>query len=343
MLVLGSHVRIRRLKKTLFAKHMAHDVFISYSAQDKPTADAVCAKLESRGVRCWIAPRDILGGEEYAAALVNALRTSRLMVLIFSSGANQSQQVLREVERAVSKGLPILPLRIEDVPPSEAMEFYISSRHWLDALTPPLENHLLRLTDTVTLLLSRLNDGPRVTEFRAAMDVVPMPAFPAAERVVSAPFAAAPAPAAPIEAPMPLRPISEIRAEVTAPVVVPASSPYVPPTTEIYVPPAQTPVETAIPSRADRVIGANAEIKKPFVAFVLNFFIAGAGFVYLGRWKSALLNFAVVCVVGIFFLLSSPDSFSGVSIVIAVIDGSIAKIAADRMNAQLGGQTAQAA
>ena len=134
---------------------MAHDVFISYSSHDKPTADAVCAALESRGIRCWIAPRDVLPGMAYAAALVAALRESRLMVLIFSSGSNQSQQVLREVERAASRNLAIIPLRIEDVIPSDEMEYYISSRHWLDALTTPLEQHLLRLCETVQQLLSR--------------------------------------------------------------------------------------------------------------------------------------------------------------------------------------------
>ena len=133
---------------------MAHDVFISYSSRDKTTADAVCAVLESRDIRCWVAPRDILPGVEYAEALVDALHQSRLMVLVFSSGSNQSPHVLREVERAVSQGIPILPLRIEDVPPSRAMEYYIASRHWLDALTPPLERHLEQLAQTAKLLLT---------------------------------------------------------------------------------------------------------------------------------------------------------------------------------------------
>jgi hypothetical protein len=39
---------------------MAHDVFTSYAAKDKATADAVCATLEARGIGCRIAPRDIL-------------------------------------------------------------------------------------------------------------------------------------------------------------------------------------------------------------------------------------------------------------------------------------------
>src|SRR5713101_8280389 len=48
---------------------MAHDVFISYSSKDKPVADAVCAGLEGRGIRCWAAPRDILPGSDWGAAI----------------------------------------------------------------------------------------------------------------------------------------------------------------------------------------------------------------------------------------------------------------------------------
>jgi len=176
---------------------MAHDVFISYSSKDKPTADAVCAALESRGVRCWIAPRDVLPGEEYAASIVDALHSSRIMVLVFSSGANQSPQVLREVERAVSRGLPILPLRIENVPPSEAMEFYIASRHWLDALTVPLEQHLVRLCDTVKLILARVpGSGPSRDPMPSVQPVpsaLPVPPIATVEHPVTAqPSEAAP-------------------------------------------------------------------------------------------------------------------------------------------------------
>lgn len=173
---------------------MAHDVFISYSSHDKLTADAACAALESRGIRCWIAPRDVFPGEEYAASLVRALHECRVMVLVFSSGANRSPQVLREVERAVSRGVPILPLRIEDVPPSEAMEYYISSRHWLDALTQPLEQHLIRLAETVKILLSRAEDDalsyrlePAVKPVGAVREVAPPSDAPPAPKSIPSP------------------------------------------------------------------------------------------------------------------------------------------------------------
>ncbi|HEY42548.1 MAG TPA: TIR domain-containing protein [Anaerolineae bacterium] len=133
---------------------MAHDVFISYSSQDKVVADAVCATLEGRRIRCWIAPRDVPPGLPYAAALVNAINDCKVFVLVLSKGSNTSGQVLREVEEAVDNGTPIIPFRIEDFEPTDAMRYYIKSLHWLDAMSPPLERHLGKLADSVQALLS---------------------------------------------------------------------------------------------------------------------------------------------------------------------------------------------
>jgi hypothetical protein len=145
---------------------MVHDVFISYSTHDKPTADALCATLEAKGIRCWIAPRDIVPGTEWGEAIVEALQTSRVMVLVFSSHANSSQQIRRELERAVDRGLIIIPVRIENVVPVKGLAYFISPIHWLDALTPPLETHLQNLAEAVRLLLSKpgQEQGARETE-----------------------------------------------------------------------------------------------------------------------------------------------------------------------------------
>jgi hypothetical protein len=134
---------------------MAHDVFISYANQDKPIADAVCAALEARQIRCWIAPRDVLPGKAYGHAIVEALDASEILVLVFSAHANASPQVEREVERAAAKRLAILPFRLEDVPLSKHMEYFISAPHWLDAMSPPLERHLGYLGDAVQALLAQ--------------------------------------------------------------------------------------------------------------------------------------------------------------------------------------------
>jgi hypothetical protein len=132
---------------------LAHDVFISYAKGDKPVADAVCATLEARGIRGWIAPRDVLPGTDWGDSIVRAVAESRAMVLVFSSHANGSSQVKREVNLAIEKAIPIVPFRIENVMPSGSLEYFLDVTHWLDALTPPMEKHIEKLSDDVARLL----------------------------------------------------------------------------------------------------------------------------------------------------------------------------------------------
>lgn len=132
---------------------MAHDVFVSYAQRDKTTADAVVAGLEHRGVRCWIAPRDIVAGSTWGEAIVDAIAGCTAMVLVLSSDSNDSRQVLREVERAVAIDKVIIPFRIDEVVATGAMSYFLGTEHWLDALSPPLEAHIGELAGTVQRLL----------------------------------------------------------------------------------------------------------------------------------------------------------------------------------------------
>lgn len=133
---------------------MAHDVFISHSTNNRSVANAVCASLESVGIRCWIAPRDVMPGRPYAGEITRAIQQSRAFVLIFSEQSNNSEQVLREVQLAANSRLHIVQFRIDAVVPSDDLEYYLSGPHWLDAVTPPLENHLAQLQTSVKALLA---------------------------------------------------------------------------------------------------------------------------------------------------------------------------------------------
>lgn len=130
-----------------------HDAFFSYSTLDRAVALALCEGIEQAGIRCWIAPRNILPGRDWPEAIVEAINAARVVVLLFSSNANASAQVLREVERAVSKGIPIVPVRIENVVPTGSMEYFLGAQHWLDAFDPPLDVHVGRAADAVRAIL----------------------------------------------------------------------------------------------------------------------------------------------------------------------------------------------
>jgi hypothetical protein len=149
----------------------AHDVFICYSARDKNIATAICAGLEAEDVRCWMAPRDIVPGADWGESIIDAINEAHAMVLVFSSNANDAQQqIKREVERAVNKGMPVIPFRIENVMPTKALEYFLSTPHWLDAFTPPLDEHVRQLADSVKRLLDKQAvERPVVTKARPSM------------------------------------------------------------------------------------------------------------------------------------------------------------------------------
>jgi hypothetical protein len=132
---------------------MAHDVFVSHSVKDKAVADAIVARLEAASVTCWIAPRDVVPGADWGESIIDAIESSRIMILIFSRNADASPQIKREVERAVNKGVYIIPFRVDDIPPTKSLEYFISTSQWMDAFSPPLEQHLDNLTKTVRAVL----------------------------------------------------------------------------------------------------------------------------------------------------------------------------------------------
>jgi hypothetical protein len=133
---------------------MAHDLFISYEKSDRPVVDYICAALERHGVRCWYAPRDLPAGSNDALAIIRALRECRLLLLVHSRAANHSALVQREVERATSLGIPILPLRTENLPYSEEFEFFLSKIPSLDAFLHPFDRNVKAIIAGVTARLA---------------------------------------------------------------------------------------------------------------------------------------------------------------------------------------------
>jgi TIR domain len=108
-------------------------VFISHSSQDHRLAERLCAALERRGLGCWLASRDIKPGDNFQEAIVGAIRTVRAMVLVFTDHANNSSEIKKEIALASQHRLAVIPLRVEDVLPSDAFLYELSTRQWIDA------------------------------------------------------------------------------------------------------------------------------------------------------------------------------------------------------------------
>src|SRR3954468_17646732 len=150
---------------------MAREVFISHSAQDKNVSETICAALEQDGIRCWVAPRDVRPGKSFPGEITRAIQHTKVMLLIFSRHSNTSEQVLREVQLAVDSHLPIVRLRIEDIPLSDDLRYYLSTPHWLDALSHPVSKHIPPVARAIKELLEQATDAPPVVSQPAPVEV----------------------------------------------------------------------------------------------------------------------------------------------------------------------------
>lgn len=155
---------------------MVKPVFISYSTADTTTAEQIRDHLEAQGIACWMAPRDIAPGEDYAEQIINAIEGCTVLLLVLSETSNHSQYVIKEVERAIAKRKVVIPLRIHNVTPSRSLEFFISNAQWIDAWQDLLLDHLTGLTRAIR---NQLGFAPTLSVLPAPLSslqpVTPMP------------------------------------------------------------------------------------------------------------------------------------------------------------------------
>lgn len=158
-------------------KKLDHDVFISYSSKNKNIADAIVADLEQNNVKCWYAPRDILSGEDWAGAINNAISSTKIFVLVFTDESNRSHQVTNEVTLAVNGGKIIIPFRLSGSDMNDTLLYYLSSVHWLDAVSQPLNQNI----ETLRMQISALLDIDESTDRKAAAGTVTSAGIAAAD------------------------------------------------------------------------------------------------------------------------------------------------------------------
>jgi TolB-like protein/Flp pilus assembly protein TadD len=130
---------------TAFSAH----VFLSYASDDAEVAQKVCSSVEAAGLRCWMAPRDVKPGAQYADAIVRAINDAKIVVLVMSASAVDSAHVAREIERAASKRKPIIPFRIDTAALNPELEYFLSNSQWIEVPKLGLPAALAKLKEAV--------------------------------------------------------------------------------------------------------------------------------------------------------------------------------------------------
>jgi hypothetical protein len=222
---------------------MSADIFISFASQDAKVARTICTALESRGFTCWISARNIHPGENFQSAIVRAIRGAKVLLLVFTANSNRSEEMTKELALASQQKLMVVPLRVENVDPSDAFAYEFATR--LTAALSDDRSHV----DTIVIgkpslrkplagaLIARARQNKRAVAISAAAVVV-LVAGLAFALFGGKPEAQAAAPAA--SAPV---------VEVTPPVEVPAPPPELPVAAapeELEVTPAPEPVAAPV-------------------------------------------------------------------------------------------------
>lgn len=132
---------------------MAHDVFISYSTKNANEANGIVEALERHDVRCWIAPRDIDDGDDWADAIAKGVRTSAVVAVVLSAAAVDSPHVAREL--ALAEGSPIFAIRIEPVEPSDGLRYFLATAQWMDAFALTVDSHHERIVASTKRLVDK--------------------------------------------------------------------------------------------------------------------------------------------------------------------------------------------
>lgn len=147
------HNIIGERRESDWSKNGGHEVFVSYSSKNKKIVDAIVADFERNGVKCWYAPRDIMPGEPWAAAITRALESAKVMLLVYTSESNSSHQVMNEVNLAASANKVIVPFRLTQEQMNDQLAYYLARYQWVDGVEGATFNKdVERLRDHVIVI-----------------------------------------------------------------------------------------------------------------------------------------------------------------------------------------------
>ncbi len=103
------------------------NVFISYKSEEWKEAELIKSALEDKGISCWIAPRDIPGGSNYAREIDRAIDNCSVLVLVLSSIAQKSKWIPKELDCAINSNKIILPFQLEECPLEGGFRLYLTN------------------------------------------------------------------------------------------------------------------------------------------------------------------------------------------------------------------------
>jgi TIR domain len=134
------------------------DIFLSYSRADHQLAQAFVHAAAARGVNVWFDDR-IEGGQDWREKIVQALRSAKALVILFSEHSNSSTQLIKELAIADNLRKRVVPVLVSNCEPRGAYLYELASLNWIN-IHPNPETRLAPLVDNLITQLD-LHGGER--------------------------------------------------------------------------------------------------------------------------------------------------------------------------------------
>ena len=157
-------------------------IFISYSSKELEIASKVCDYLERNGILCWIAPRNVDAGGNYASQIVRAIKQCDVLVLLASRSTNASGHVSNEVSIAFDNKKTIIPFKLQDFEFTDEYLYFLGRKHWIET-RGDINAGLEKLRVTVLSVIGEKAEAPsfsRLQESVLRAEPVAAPSAPAA-------------------------------------------------------------------------------------------------------------------------------------------------------------------
>jgi len=127
---------------------MNNEVFISYRSVEADKAYMIKEVLKKNGIGCWMAPESINPGSDYAHAIPDGIQNCKVLLLLLSQQAQESQWVEKEVLAAMEYGKVVIPFAIEKCDVVEPFSFMLRNVQRWDAYEA-LRDNLERLVKQI--------------------------------------------------------------------------------------------------------------------------------------------------------------------------------------------------
>ena len=150
---------------------MEKKVFISHSQKDKVIAELICNSLERAGIACWIAPRDIPYGTDWAGEITDAIKSSKLFLFVLSQSSNTSRQCPKEINIADNANIPMLCVAIDEVKMHSALEYHLSNKQAVFVNASCIKDELDNIVFSVSTGLSDASTLTSVTGSNKGLEI----------------------------------------------------------------------------------------------------------------------------------------------------------------------------